>query len=56
MWSRHHRNHHRSVSAGPELTKESKMSELNGAAAPAADGKVLVWDAPVRVFHWLLVL
>lgn len=32
------------------------MSVSNGAAAPAADGKVLVWDAPVRVFHWLMVL
>lgn len=25
-------------------------------AAPAELGKVLVWDAPVRVFHWLMVL
>ncbi|MBA5687471.1 cytochrome b/b6 domain-containing protein [Rugamonas apoptosis] len=32
------------------------MAELNGSAAQAADGKVLVWDAPVRVFHWLMVL
>ncbi|QOY93824.1 cytochrome b/b6 domain-containing protein [Massilia sp. UMI-21] len=24
--------------------------------AEAAHGKVLVWDAPVRVFHWLMVL
>lgn len=32
------------------------MTELKGTAAPAADGKVLVWDAPVRVFHWLMVL
>ncbi|MBA5606643.1 cytochrome b/b6 domain-containing protein [Duganella sp. FT3S] len=32
------------------------MSELNGTAAAPADGKVLVWDAPVRVFHWLMVL
>jgi cytochrome b len=24
--------------------------------AQAADGRVLVWDAPVRVFHWLMVL
>jgi cytochrome b len=23
---------------------------------PAPTGKVLVWDAPVRVFHWLMVL
>jgi cytochrome b len=26
------------------------------AAEPAVRGKVLVWDAPVRVFHWLMVL
>lgn len=25
-------------------------------ARPAAAGRVLVWDAPVRVFHWLMVL
>ena len=25
-------------------------------AQPAAPARVLVWDAPVRVFHWLLVL
>ena len=24
--------------------------------APAARGRILVWDAPVRVFHWLMVL
>lgn len=32
------------------------MSVSNGAAEAAADGKVLVWDAPVRVFHWLMAL
>lgn len=26
------------------------------APAQAAAGRVLVWDAPVRVFHWLMVL
>lgn len=25
-------------------------------AQPAAPARVLVWDAPVRVFHWLMVL
>ncbi|MEY2688278.1 MAG: hypothetical protein RL375_2476 [Pseudomonadota bacterium] len=28
---------------------------LDARNAPAATGKVLVWDAPVRVFHWLMV-
>lgn len=26
------------------------------ADAPAARSKVLVWDAPVRIFHWLMVI
>ena len=26
------------------------------AAAAGRDGRILVWDAPVRVFHWLMVL
>jgi len=26
------------------------------AGAPASTRKVLVWDAPVRVFHWLMVM
>ncbi len=25
-------------------------------SAPPSPGRVLVWDAPVRVFHWLMVL
>lgn len=29
---------------------------VNPAARAADDKKVLVWDAPVRVFHWLMVL
>lgn len=29
-------------------------AEPSGAAGPAR--KVLIWDAPVRVFHWLMVL
>lgn len=28
----------------------------DGPAQPAAARKVLIWDAPVRVFHWLMVL
>lgn len=40
--------------------KTTSASPANGAmdtsaSAPAAQ-KVLVWDAPVRVFHWLMVL
>ncbi|MBE7939190.1 MULTISPECIES: cytochrome b/b6 domain-containing protein [Ramlibacter] len=27
---------------------------MNTPSASPADGRVLVWDAPVRVFHWLL--
>lgn len=34
------------------------VTSASRAEAPpqAADGRVLVWDAPVRVFHWLMVL
>jgi len=31
-------------------------SRAEEAAGPAARRKTLVWDAPVRVFHWLMVL
>lgn len=31
-------------------------SAFRADAHPAAAARVLVWDAPVRVFHWLLVL
>lgn len=31
-------------------------SAFRADAQPAAPARVLVWDAPVRVFHWLLVL
>jgi cytochrome b len=30
--------------------------ESRAEAAESTPGKVLVWDAPVRVFHWLMVL
>jgi cytochrome b len=33
----------------------SNTSPISSASAPASR-KVLVWDAPVRVFHWLMVL
>lgn len=37
-------------------TSASRAETLaHGAAAPAS-GRILVWDAPVRVFHWLTVL
>jgi len=32
------------------------VSASRADAQPAAPARVLVWDAPVRVFHWLLVL
>lgn len=31
-------------------------SAFRADAQPAAPARVLVWDAPVRVFHWLMVL
>jgi cytochrome b len=42
-------------------TMSASRSEALGAALPphvasAQDATILVWDAPVRVFHWLLVL
>lgn len=37
-------------------TSESRAeSSTEAAAAVVPAGKVLVWDAPVRVFHWLMV-
>lgn len=40
--------------------KTTSASPANDAMAPTASApaaqKVLVWDAPVRVFHWLMVL
>lgn len=32
------------------------VSASRADAQPAAPARVLVWDAPVRVFHWLMVL
>lgn len=32
------------------------MAAMKESAPQAAEKKVLVWDAPVRVFHWLMVL
>jgi cytochrome b len=33
------------------------VTSISPADAPAvAPGRILVWDAPVRVFHWLMVL
>jgi cytochrome b len=38
-------------------TSASHAESLSGAApAAAAPQRVMVWDAPVRVFHWLAVL
>jgi cytochrome b len=34
-------------------TESASRAEKNAAGAPT---RVLVWDAPVRVFHWLMVL
>jgi cytochrome b len=34
----------------------STTSASRAEAAPAAPARILVWDAPVRVFHWLMVL
>jgi len=34
----------------------TSASPAESRAAEAAQGKVLVWDLPVRVFHWLMVL
>ena len=39
--------------AGPNVSAGSAGSA--GPAAAAAARRVLVWDAPVRVFHWLMV-
>ena len=36
--------------------KTTYASLADRAAEPAARPAVLVWDAPVRVFHWLMVL
>jgi cytochrome b len=45
----------------PKLIKEISMNDLSASRAEqsvkAADRRrILVWDAPVRVFHWLMVL
>jgi cytochrome b len=34
----------------------TSASPVEGVAAIAATRRILVWDAPVRVFHWLMVL
>lgn len=34
----------------------TSVSRAEAPVAEAAQRKVLVWDAPVRVFHWLMVL
>ena len=33
---------------------DSSLPQAPPTAARPADGKVLIWDVPVRVFHWLL--
>ena len=39
------------------IASASRAEASAGAARPTGSiGKVLVWDAPVRVFHWLMVL
>lgn len=35
---------------------ETSASRAEAVQATSAANKVLVWDAPVRVFHWLMVL
>lgn len=37
-------------------TPSASPAEPSARAAASAPRKVLVWDAPVRVFHWLMVL
>jgi cytochrome b len=34
---------------------ETSVSPAEAVQATGAENKVLVWDAPVRVFHWLMV-
>jgi cytochrome b len=48
----------------PALTKETSMNETSTSQTDAhgapdartARLRILVWDAPVRIFHWLMVL
>ncbi len=37
-------------------TMSESRADTPSGAAPAPASPVLVWDAPVRVFHWLMVL
>lgn len=34
---------------------DNRPSRPEAAARPPVDGKILVWDFPLRVFHWVLV-
>jgi cytochrome b len=38
------------------MNTESASPADGGTAADASPRRILVWDAPVRVFHWLMVL
>lgn len=38
------------------MTSPRGDDPMNANDTPAPAAKVLIWDAPVRVFHWLLVL
>ncbi len=36
--------------------KDSSASRAEAGARPSGTVRILVWDAPVRVFHWLMVI
>jgi cytochrome b len=38
------------------MRRPNKEISMNTVSASPADPRILVWDAPVRVFHWLLAL
>ena len=44
------------ISASPAEHPTEPMAGLDARAAPAHRQRVPIWDAPVRVFHWLAVL
>lgn len=35
---------------------DNSSSRPEAVASPPVEGKILVWDVPLRVFHWLLVV
>ncbi|NHL69227.1 cytochrome B [Burkholderia ambifaria] len=35
---------------------DSSASRVHGERAPSRSARILVWDAPLRVFHWLSVM